>query len=118
MPINSANESGPARSPTVLEIPKPSFAKVDTHCEIACSLAPEQTIIMNRIINTFDVNSSFMLIPFSPESIKFAIGTFAKTMPLIIGNIAQIMATIRQFSMPKILKNTVLNSTTAICPQQ
>ena len=41
-----ANDMGPARSPMVLEMPRPFSAKVDAHWLTACSLAPAQTIMI------------------------------------------------------------------------
>lgn len=97
----------------VFGIPSPSLAKVDAHCDTACSLAPAHTIIMKSVINNFEDMSSFMLIPFSFSSIRGVIGTFVNTIALAIGTIAHITAVIRQFEIVNRLKNSVLRSTTS-----
>ena len=44
MPISTANEQGPTRSPTVLETPIADSVNADAHCAIDASDAPEHTI--------------------------------------------------------------------------
>ena len=111
-PITIANVIGPAKSPAAFEIPKPCSAKAEAHWLTACSLAPEQTIIITRTQKTLFLKSSLRVIPFSSELISGAIGVFINKIPFKIGTIAHSPQRIRQFSIPANLKNIVDSSTT------
>ena len=48
-PIITAKSMGPAKSPMVLERPRPSSAKVEAHWLIACSQEPAQNSLESRV---------------------------------------------------------------------
>ena len=79
-PMRRANMQGPARSPTVLETPRPASAKADAHWLMACSPAPEQIIMTTRSQNRGFFKSPFRVSasPSETSSSKVRMGTAAK----------------------------------------
>ena len=110
VPMRMAKDIGPARSPNVLEMPRPFSAKVEAHWLTACSLAPAQTIIINNSQKILFLKNSFMLSPVSFSSNIDTSGTFVKENVFRIGRIDQMSVSIFQLFVPKKWKNKVENS--------
>lgn len=88
---------GPARSPTVLETPRPLSAKAEAHWLMACSQAPAATISRAKTQKSFMENS----LPrgrLSPSWVRGAMGTWVKYTALHRGRMAHSRASRLQLS--------------------
>ena len=117
-PMNMANAAGPARSPMVLETPRPDSANVLAHWLMPCSEAPAHSIMMKNTVNSGLRTSSPSFIEAVPSGRMSGIGEVANSTIPTIGTMAHRQAITGQASRLASAKNSVEIATVPTCPQQ
>lgn len=115
--MSTANKQGPAKSPTVLETPRPLSAKAEAHWLMESSQAPAANIRAAKIQNSLLVSSLPRGRP-SPSSVRWAMGTLVNHRALAKGSRAHSSASTVQLPLPNSCKNRVERRITPTLPQQ